>query len=108
MIRVSLYKNNNNDYIGARLEGHAEYADQGLDIVCSAVSTLVINTLNSIEVLTDDDYKCDMDRNSGLIDFKISDEDNPTAEALLLIKSMIMGLKTLSESYGKQFILTDY
>ncbi len=108
MVKVSLYKNNNNDCIGARLEGHAEYADPGLDIVCSAVSMLVINALNSIEALTDDDYICDMDPESGLIDFKISNETDPTHDSLLILRSLMLGLRTVEEEYGKEFILTDF
>ena len=39
--------------IGFHVEGHAGYADYGQDIVCSAVSVLVINCINSIDELTD-------------------------------------------------------
>ena len=32
--------------------------DSGQDIVCAAVSVLVINTMNSIERFTDDETSC--------------------------------------------------
>ena len=34
------------------VSGHAEYDDPGKDIVCSAVSILVINTVNSLDAFT--------------------------------------------------------
>ena len=40
------------EYSGVRLSGHAGFDDSGRDIICAAVSTLVFNTVNSIEVFT--------------------------------------------------------
>jgi uncharacterized protein YsxB (DUF464 family) len=37
---------------GFRTEGHAGYAEYGNDIICAAVSILVMTTINSIEELT--------------------------------------------------------
>ena len=39
---------------GFRIEGHAGYAKHGKDIVCAAVSALVMNTMNSIHSFTSD------------------------------------------------------
>ena len=44
MISVTVYKDKNNHYTGFRCDGHAEYAEPGEDIVCSAVSVLTLNT----------------------------------------------------------------
>ena len=51
MIEVTVYKTMRHEYAGFDMSGHAGYDDIGKDIVCAAVSVLVINTLNSIEVL---------------------------------------------------------
>ena len=50
MIDVTLFQNDSGDYVGFRMTGHAEYAEYGSDIVCAAVSVLVINTINSVEI----------------------------------------------------------
>ena len=34
--------------------GHAGYAEEGQDIICAAVSALIVNTVNSVETLTED------------------------------------------------------
>ena len=54
MVKVTVYQNQDDVYYGFRMEGHAGFAAYGNDIVCSAVSALVINTMNSIEQFTDD------------------------------------------------------
>ena len=49
MIHVTIFCNEDRECVGFQTEGHAEYADPGEDIICAAVSVLVINTINSIE-----------------------------------------------------------
>ena len=53
MIRVKFYRKEGR-FFGFQLKGHAEYAEPGEDILCSAVSALAINTVNSLEELTRD------------------------------------------------------
>ena len=94
MIRITIYQNKQNKCIGFRSEGHAQYDGQGQDIVCAAVSMLVINTVNSIETLTKDKFVLDAEE-SGYIDYRIKGE--PTKEAALLLNSMILGLTGMEE-----------
>ena len=51
MITVTVSKKNNS-YVSFTSKGHAGYAEEGQDIICAAVSALVINTVNSLEQLT--------------------------------------------------------
>ena len=60
MISVVITKHND-EYSGIEFNGHAGYADSGEDIVCAAVSVLVINTFNAIERFTDDAFNSDYD-----------------------------------------------
>ena len=53
MITVTVSKKNNS-YISFTSKGHAGYAEEGYDIICAAVSALVINTVNSLDQLTKD------------------------------------------------------
>ena len=63
MITVTIFKKEN-QFTGIKSVGHAGYADYGQDIVCSAVSVLLINTLNSIEEFTSDKLEM-VDASSG-------------------------------------------
>ena len=102
MISVKVTKNRNDEYIGFSCNGHAGYADNGKDIVCSAVSVLVINTINSIEKFTDSIFITDADLKSGHIDFKF--KSAPSKEASLLIDSMVLGISGIQQSYGKAYV----
>ena len=101
MIEVTVYKTMRHEYAGFDMSGHAGYDDIGKDIVCAAVSVLVINTLNSIERFTDDKTSCVSDENSGTVEFRF--KDHPSHDAALLLDSMILGLEDIedSEEYGQ-------
>lgn len=78
------------------MSGHAEYDDPGKDIVCAAVSALVINAVNSIEHFTDDETSCVSDEESGTITFRFS--QIPSHDAALLLDSMILGLEEIEDN----------
>ena len=102
MILVERIKNEHGENIGFRVSGHAGFARRGRDIVCAGVSTLVINTMNSIEEFTDDKFSCKQEEKSGLIEFIIVSE--VSKESALLIESMFLGLKSIEADYGKRFV----
>ena len=53
MVSVIFYKKNNS-YYRVECSGHAGDAPAGENIVCAAISALVINCFNSVEKFTDD------------------------------------------------------
>lgn len=101
MITVTITKHN--DLItGFELSGHAGWAEEGSDIVCAAVSALAINTVNSIEKFTEDAYVCEEpDEENGFLSFSI---ENPSENASLILNSLELGLQSVAESYGKEFL----
>ncbi len=102
MIKISVYKNADGKIIGFRCLGHAGFAESGRDIICAAVSALVINTMNSIEHFTSDTFDLKEDEKKGQIDFKIvSDLSN---ESDLLLNSLFLGLQGIQEDYGQEYI----
>ena len=99
MIHVTAYKDKNHHYSGFRCDGHAGYAEAGEDIVCSAVSVLVINTINAIDALTEDSFSVGADEESGLIDV---DFPEPLShDAVLLLDTMVMGLQSIEENHSE-------
>lgn len=95
MTRVTFYQNSNHEYIGFTVEDHAGYADEGEDIVCAAISALVINAINSIEAFTEDDFTVDTDKDSACIKFSI--DGGHSREADLLLKSLSLGLQGIED-----------
>ncbi|WP_313128673.1 ribosomal-processing cysteine protease Prp [Anaerocolumna sp.] len=102
MIKVSMYNNAEGKIIGFSCSGHAGFAESGQDIVCSAVSVLVINTMNSIESFTRDTFEYKENEKSGMIDFKIVSE--LSNESSLLLNSLFLGLQGIQEEYGQEYI----
>ena len=97
MTKVTIYKNDMNECVGFRAYGHAGYYEEGQDIVCAAISVLTINTMNSIEAFTEDEFYTASDEKEGYIEYRIS--DRPSKEATLLLNSMILGLESMLENY---------
>ena len=96
MVKVTIYKTSRHGYTGFDLDGHAEYDEPGQDIICAAVSALVINAVNSIERFTDDETNCISDEESGRIEFRF--RQTPSHDASLLLDSMVLGLEQIEDS----------
>lgn len=101
MTKITVYKNNAGDITGFRCRGHAGFAGKGKDIVCAAVSVLVLNTINSIEQFTGDVFSGEQDEENAVIDFQL--EDGYSEKSQLLLKSMVFGLTNI-EAENKKFI----
>ena len=106
MISIIIYQNHSRQYVGFSTQGHANYSDYGTDIICSAVSALTINTINSIEQFTSVKFTVDTNQKSGRIDFKITSECDD--KSTLLLDSMILGLRGLQKDYGKKYISLNF
>ncbi len=103
MIKVTVYQNNDGVFCGFRMEGHAGFAAYGNDIVCSAVSVLVINTMNSIDKFTDDKFNGAVHEEKDVVSFDIISEPM-SASAELLLNSLVLGLNAIQNEYGKKYI----
>ena len=53
MINITV-KKRNGSYLDFLSRGHAGYAEEGQDIVCAAVSALIITTVNSLDAFTEE------------------------------------------------------
>ncbi|HCC08261.1 MAG TPA: ribosomal-processing cysteine protease Prp [Clostridiales bacterium] len=102
MIKVKVLKKENMIY-GFDIVGHAGFDKHGKDIVCSAVSVLMINTINSISNFTKDDIVVDeYVENDGHIKFLVNGIYSKETE--ILLKSLEYGLYDINEQYGKKYI----
>lgn len=101
MIKITFYSKNNN-YIGYAVSGHAMYGEYGQDIVCAAISVLAINTANSIEKFTQDEFEhVDYEEKAYM---SLVMTDTVSQDSLLLLKSMYLGVKSIEEEYGNEYI----
>lgn len=105
MIKADFYLNTDGTYRGFSVSGHAGYAKSGQDIVCASVSSLVINTVNAIEALTENAGVCEQVE-SGTIRFKFSSGSDEKGQ--LLVQALDMGLSNISKEHGKKYLQVHY
>ena len=101
MIKIKT-KKNGDQYFGFQCSGHAGYAEYGNDIVCSAVSMLVINTINAIDAFTDCSMDVSDDEKSGRI--QVVFPDGTDEKAGLLMDALVLGLRSVEEQYGRSHV----
>lgn len=100
MITVHVYQKSDSEYIGFETSGHADYADEGYDIICAAVSALTVNAVNSIEAFTSDTFEGE--QKDGYLKCMVTGSVSTTTA--LLLKSMVLGLEMIRENYGNEYI----
>ncbi|MBE5944069.1 MAG: ribosomal-processing cysteine protease Prp [Lachnospiraceae bacterium] len=101
MIKAIFYRNSDNLYVGFQISGHAGFARRGKDIVCSAVSALAINTINSIDKLTDAKFETDIS-DTGSIKFKFKSQSDDKSQ--LLVSALSLGLTELYKEYDGKYL----
>ncbi len=101
MIIVTVFKQNG-IITGFETNGHAGYAKAGKDIICSAVSALTINAINSVESLTKQRFECELTESDGYIHYSLYEPYDDNAQ--LLLKSLILGLEGIIKDYGKKYV----
>lgn len=87
---IKIYKTSNQIV----LLGHANYAPIGQDIVCSAISILTQNLIQSIEILTNDTITYDM--KPGKVHIYYEDLSD---YAQILVDSFFVGIQSIIDEY---------
>lgn len=98
MVNVTIYKKEGH-IRGFQFSGHAGFARRGKDIVCAGVSALVLNTINSIETFTDDEFTCEVQEENGDVSFEMV--NSPSEKAALLLDSLVLGVTAIKDTYTK-------
>ena len=88
MIAVSVRKDK------IQISGHANYAEEGKDIVCAGVTALTQTLVKSIEDLTDD--KIEYDISPGRADIKYR---NLSEKAKTLVDSFFIGICMIADEF---------
>lgn len=87
-------KQNNNEI---SVQGHAEYAPKGYDIVCAAISSLTQALIVSLEQLTDAEITCEISAGNAVIRYMELPKD-----AQLLVDSFFIGCELVASEYPQQ------
>ncbi len=89
--------------ISFTMNGHANFAKHGSDLVCAGASAVAFGAVNSIYSLTDIKPDIDAGKEGGYLRCRIPESDS--AESLdkvqLLLEAMRVSLQTIEQDYGK-------
>lgn len=104
MIHIWVKRDPTGKFQRIQIEGHADYAEYGKDIVCAAVSGITIGMINAIEKLLDVQLITDS-VDAGKLDFQIPTISTSEVEAKvqLLLEAMIVALSNVADEYP-QFV----
>ena len=94
MIKIRIKRENKKVY-EIVIKGHANYDTYGNDIVCAAVSTMAITTVNGILALED---SLDYEENSGLLIIRTKENTDVNQK---LLDNLITMLEELKSQYPK-------
>lgn len=100
MIEVTITKQGET-FLAFESKGHAGFAEEGRDIICSAVSALTINTVNSIDAFTED--MIHVHNEEGYLAWEFVSRVN-SHEAKLLMDSLVLGLSQIQDNYDKEYL----
>ena len=103
MISITLCRNSKGHIYGFKV------LDHGQTEVCSAVSLLTLNTVNSLEAFTDEHFTCDYNPEGGFLHLELPQvkEGQINFKANLLLESMVLGLKSVKENYNSEIEIKD-
>ena len=96
MNKVEVTKNN------ISILGHANYDDYGKDIVCAAVSSVVMTSIEGIASI--DNTAIDINQNKDRLDIIINKHDSITDK---LINNMLNCLKEIEKKYYQNIKITN-
>ena len=108
MIRVKIERSSaDHSILDCKVDGHANYANPGQDIVCAGVSAVTVGTVNAIEALLGIQLESDVE--TGLLHFTVPQpiDQELSAKVQLLLESMVVMLQSIRESYGKYISIQD-
>jgi len=101
LIIVQIFRNGEGSIEKFSIQGHANYAKRGEDIVCAGVSAVTVGTVNSIEALTGVEMNSKMKNGFLSASMPTLNKDEDGSQVQLLLESMVIMLTSIAESYGK-------
>lgn len=99
MIKIKYHYTNDNRLKGFTLVGHAGYAEYGYDIVCAAVTSNAIGVNNSLNLLANAKFECEIGQ-EGFIKCIVK-ESSLNNKTDLLLEHFKLTIETIKGQYPK-------
>ncbi len=99
MINVDIKLNDEGQITDVIMDGHADFAEHGQDIVCAGASAVVFGSVNAIIGLTAERPDIDYSDDGGY--FHVRSVDTSNEQAQLILQSLLVSLQTIEEEYNE-------
>ncbi len=94
-----IYRDSSGQNYGVQVSGHSDLGPAGNDVLCSAVSALTINFVNSVEAFTKDKWKVlAVNEEEGFLHAEL---ESVSDASRLLMNSLVLGLQEIEKSYSR-------
>ncbi len=82
------------------MDGHADFAEHGKDLVCAGASAVSFGAVNAIAELTSTTPKIEQGANGGYLRVSFPETERD-ADVQLIVQAMIVSLQTIELDYGQ-------
>ncbi|KKB35086.1 ribosomal-processing cysteine protease Prp [Bacillus thermotolerans] len=103
MIQVDIVREPSGRISSFTMDGHAEFAEHGKDLVCAGATAVSFGTLNAILSLTEARIGIEQEEEGGFLRCYVP-EDLPEGideKVQLLLEGMVISLQTIEREYSK-------
>lgn len=102
MIIVRIDRNDKGEITSFTMDGHADFAPHGSDIVCAGATAVSFGTVNAIYELCNVKLTTEMKEEGGFLRCAVPDGiDARTYENVqLLLEAMVVALRSIEAEYG--------
>ncbi len=103
MINVKFFRNSDNVINKVRASGHSGYAEAGSDIVCSSVSSLLLNALVGLKEVLKLPISEKRNDRDGFLEFSLPSSINAAdlEKAMVLLNATFISLREVEKHYKK-------
>ncbi|MCM3717003.1 ribosomal-processing cysteine protease Prp [Fictibacillus phosphorivorans] len=110
MISVSIFRNSDQHILSFTMDGHADFAPHGQDLVCAAATAVSFGTINAIEKLCGYEPEVTTHEDGGFLKCNVPNnlDDSTYQRTQLLLEGMIVSLASIEEGYSEYIKLTEH
>ena len=100
MIRAIIWQDPQKHIFKFSINGHANYDEAGSDIVCAAVSALVISTINGLTEIVGTPVDCLIEEDMTLCEIPLECSPSQQQYNQILLQTMSLGLSEIAKEYA--------
>lgn len=103
-VEAKIFRNKNKQIYGFEINGTTNYAEDGYDIIAAGISMIVINTINSLDRLSNDQFEDEVGIGYAKCIVMNLKKGQGTKESEVLLESLKIGLESIEDSYGSEYL----